>query len=452
MADDHAAHAISAYGSRINRTPNIDRLANEGMLFTNCFDVNSVCAPSRATILTGKHSVANGFLRNGDTFDGSQQTFPKLLQQAGYQTTIIGKWHLVSEPTGFDYYNVLPGHGRYWDSPMKEKGKPWEDGNKGGEVHNGYLTDVITDRSIEWLESRDEEKPFCLLVHHKAPHTPLHYPEELEERYTTDLPEPETLDDDYATRKVLQECRTDHSRLDMVSTEKCEKWGFDETDGPERLSGAPLRKWVYQRFFKRYLRLIESLDENIGRLLDYLDENGLTENTIVVYTSDNGFFLGDHGLQNKAWIYEESQRIPLLVRYPKEIKPASVSTDLVASIDYSSTFLDYAGAPIPSDMHGRSLSSLFRGTTPKEWRDAVYYHYHGSKFGYGFQPHAGLRTKNEKIVNFYNFKPGPYWEYFDLQNDPHELRNRYEDGSCAERVRSLKEKMGEMQKRFGEPV
>ncbi|MFP4443949.1 MAG: sulfatase-like hydrolase/transferase, partial [Spirochaetia bacterium] len=216
MADDHGAGAISCYGSKINRTPNIDRLAREGMRFTNCFDVNSVCAPSRASILTGKHSCANGFLRNGDTFDGSQVTFPKLLQRAGYQTAIIGKWHLGSEPAGFDYYNVLPGQGRYWNPVMKEKGKTWENGNKGGEVRKGYLTEVITDDAVRWMEERDKDKPFCLLVHHKAPHAPYDYPERYSSFYQEDLPEPGTLDDDYSTRRALQDSKTEHSRLDMV--------------------------------------------------------------------------------------------------------------------------------------------------------------------------------------------------------------------------------------------
>jgi arylsulfatase A-like enzyme len=450
MSDDHGAHAISSYGSKINSTPNIDRLAQEGIRFSNCFDVNSVCAPSRASILAGKHSSANGFFRNGDTFDGSQETFPKILKRAGYETAIIGKWHLVSEPTGFDYYNVLPGQGRYWDPVMKEKGKPWQDGPNGGEVRRGYLTDVITDDAVRWMEERKSDKPFCLLVHHKAPHAPYDYPDKFASFYEEDLPEPETLDDNYATRKALQNSTTEHSRLDMVTKKRCKSWKFDEIDGPERLSGVPLRKWVYQRLYKRYLRLVAALDENVGRLIDFVDSTDLKDNTIVVYTSDNGFFLGDHGLHNKVWMYEESQRVPLLVRYPQEISAGTVNSDLVTTLDFSATFLDYAGIPLPEDMHGRSLRKLLTGKTPADWRDAVYYHYYGSAFGYGLEPQLGVRTKDEKLVYFYDFSPESYFEYFDLQKDPLEMRNAYDDPGYSERVKALKQTLKEAQKKFGE--
>ncbi len=452
MADDHGACAISCYGSKINRTPNIDRLAREGMRFTNCFDVNSVCAPSRASILTGKHSCANGFLRNGDTFDGSQVTFPKLLQRAGYQTAIIGKWHLGSEPAGFDYYNVLPGQGRYWNPVMKEKGKTWENGNKGGEVRKGYLTEVITDDAVRWMEEREKDKPFCLLVHHKAPHAPYDYPDRYSSFYQEDLPEPGTLDDDYSTRRALQDSKTEHSRLDMVTKKRCENWKFDEIDGPERLSGVPLRKWVYQRLFKRYLRLVKNLDENVGRLVDYVDNTELKDNTIVIFTSDNGFFLGDHGLHNKVWMYEESQRVPLLARYPNGITKGTVNSDLVTTLDFSATFLDYAGVPVPRDMHGRSLRELFNGNTSTNWREAVYYHYYGSAYGYGLDPQLGIRTKDEKLVYFHDFSPEPYFEYFDLQNDPAEMRNVYGDPAYSEKITALKHKLREVQQELGEDI
>lgn len=453
MADDHTCGAASCYGSVLNRTPNIDRLAREGVRFNRCFDVNSVCAPSRASILTGKHSCANGFHRNNDTFNGSQPTFPKLLQAADYQTAIVGKWHLRSRPTGFDYFDVLPGHGRYWDSPFKESGTEWQDGSQGGVERAGYVTDVITDRAVNWLENgRDRSSPFCLMVHHKAPHTPHEYPDRYSDRYTEDLPLPPTIDDDYAGRPALAACRSRDSRLDMVDADYCSRFGFTETDGPEKLSGSELRRWVYQRFYKGYLRLVAGLDDAIGRLLNYLDDSGLADNTIVVYTSDNGFFLGDHGLFNKCWMYEPSVTIPLLVRYPGVTAPGTVNDDLVVTLDYGPTFLDVAGAPVPTEMHGTSIEPLLRGESPDTWRNSFFYHYYGGIHGpqYGIEPHYGIRTARDKLIRFYDHGPGPYWEYFDLETDPSEMENRYEDRACADRIGELKAELAGMRRTYGD--
>lgn len=448
MADDHACQAMSCYGSAVNETPSLDRLAREGRRFGRCFDVNALCAPSRATILTGTYSHANGFLRNRDRFDGSQVTFPKLLQGAGYETAIIGKWHLVTEPTGFDYYNVLPGQGQYWDSAFKEKGEPWVDGPAGGIDQQGYVTDVITDRSMQWLANRDADKPFCLMVHHKSPHTPHDYPERYGALFADgDLPEPATLADDYATRPVLAACDSAHSRLDRLTPEICGRWGWDDPRGPSRLAGSALRKWAYQRFFKGYLRLVASLDDNVGRLLDFLDDQGLRDNTIVVYTSDNGFFLGDHGLYNKQWMYEEAQRIPLIVRYPNHVPAGTVNDHLVATIDFAPTFLDYAGAEVPETMQGQSMRPLLEGHSPADWRQALYYHYYGQ---FGVESHTGIRTERHKLMHFYDHKPAPVWECFDLKEDPDELNNVYNAPDQAETVMHLKQELHALQATLGD--
>jgi len=443
MADDHAAHAIGAYGSRLNKTPNIDRLAREGMRFTRCLNTNSLCAPSRAALITGRYSHKNGFHRNGDRFDRTQQTFPGLLQQAGYETAIVGKWHLATEPAGFDYYNVLPGQGRFFDCPMKEKGRPWQDGNRGGNVHEGYLTDVITDLSIAWLKQRARDKPFCLMVHHKAPHTPHHYPERYAGLYADrDLPEPDTFDDDFRLRSdALLKSRGRWSKLtDIVPNHFVE-------EVPKGLTKDQFKTWAYQSFFKGYLRLIAALDENIGRLLDHLDQAGLTKNTVVVYTSDNGFFLGDHGLFNKMWIYEESLRLPLLVRYPREVPAGTVNDGLASILDFAPTFLDYAGSPIPEDLQGQSLRLLLRGKTPRHWRTAHYYHYYGQ---YDVPPHYGVRTQRYKLVYFYNLESARRWELYDLKADPAELRNIIDKPEIRPVVERLKAELARQREKYGD--
>lgn len=443
MADDHAVNAIGAYNPRTPvPTPNIDRLANEGMLFKNMFCVNSVCGPSRANFLSGRHTAQNGFYSNFDEFDGSQPTFPKLLQAAGYETAIIGKWHLNSRPTGFDFFSILPGHGLYFDSPFLGPQEPW----RRVEMSEGYLTDVITDKSIEWIKSRDSSKPFCLLIHHKAPHEPHKYPEKyaslLDDR---DLPFPPLFNADRAKRgDALENGSGRWCKLEYTHT----AW-LNETvpSGVEQGTEA-YKRWAYQTFFKGYFRLVAALDDSIGRLLDYLDASGLAENTLVAYTSDNGFFLGDFGMFNKMWIYEESMRIPLLMRKPGMIKAGSVSDALVTILDLAPTFVDIANGTVDPGFQGRSLLPLFTTGSAEGWRDAVFYHYHG---GFDIPAHRGVRSQRYKLIHFLEMPPvkgalaplpdsgegsnmtdGQSWEFYDLQADPMEQRNLYNDPEYAE--------------------
>jgi len=344
MSDDHGKQAISAYDGVINQTPNMDRIAHDGMRLDNCFCTNSICAPSRATILTGTYSHING-VTAFNAFDGRQITFPKLLQGAGYQTAIIGKWHLgqggVSSPTGFDYWNVLPGQGLYHNPVMIEMGTR--------RVYEGYVTDLITDMSLDWLKARDRERPFCLLVHHKCPHRPWE-PDKAHARMYEDydIPEPANFDDDYANRASAAAAATMRIERDLNERDLKEP-------PPPGLSYEELKKWKYQRFIKDYLRVVASMDDNIGRLLDYLKAEGLVDNTVVIYTSDQGFFLGEHGWFDKRFMYEESLRMPFLVRYPPEIAPGTTNERIVLNTDFAPTLLDYAGLPAPSRMQGTSF-------------------------------------------------------------------------------------------------
>ena len=417
MADDHAAHALSCDGSKINQTPNLDRIAAAGMRFTNCFVTNSLCGPSRAALLTGKYSHLNGFRDNAPktVFDGSQQTFPKLLQQTGYQTAIIGKWHLNSEPTGFDYWDILPGQGVYMNPSFIDK--------TGKHVVKGYVTDIITDKALDFMENkRDKSKPFCLLYHHKAPHRSWVPDEKHAKLYEdVDIPVPETFDDDYTHR--ASGARDQQMQIDRDLNHEDLK-----QDPPPGLTGEALKTWKYERFIKDYLRCIASIDDNVGRVLDYLDKSGLAANTIVIYTSDNGFFLGDHGWFDKRWMYEESLRVPLLVRYPGHIKPGSVSDAFVLNEDFAETFLGYAGAPIPPDMQGHSIRPLLEGggVTPADWRKSMYYHYYEFPQPHHVQPHIGVRTDRYKLIQYYGTGE---WELFDLAKDPHELNSVYGDNN-----------------------
>lgn len=441
MSDDHASHAISAYGSRINETPNIDRLAREGMRFDHCFCTNSICSPSRASILTGTYSHINGVKTLGDDLDGRQVTFPKLLQAAGYQTAIIGKWHLghggIHDPTGFDYWSVLPDQGEYHDPEFIEMGTL--------KRYNGYVTDIITDKSLDWIQRRDPDRPFLLMCHHKAPHRHWEPDEKHMHLYEDiDIPEPETFYDDYATR----------SQAAVQAKMRMEDLNDLDTKGPppEGLSPEEVKKWKYQRYIKDYLRCIASIDDNVGRLLDYLDESGLAEDTIVIYTSDQGFFLGDHGWFDKRFMYEESLRMPFLIRYPKEIAPGSVCKDMILNVDFAPTFLDYAGLPIHERMQGKSFRPLLNGVTPEGWRTAMYYRYwmHLDSI-HEVYAHYGIRTHRYKLIYYYAQALGtthskdenrpPEWECFDLERDPYELNNVYNNPDYAETISQLKEQL-----------
>lgn len=410
MSDDHASHAISAYGSTINKTPHIDRLASEGMRFNNCFCVNSICSPSRAVILTGKYSHLNGVIDNRVKFDGSQQTLPKLLQQAGYQTAIVGKWHLKSEPTGFHYSNILPGQGAYHDPVMIENGK--------SKKHQGYVTELITDSAIAWLKKQESvDSPFFLMLHHKAPHANWEPDKKHMALYADeDIPLPATFNDDYKTRTA----QIKNHRLHVGP----EQWNlhfrrFGQI--PKGMTEQETREWVYQKYIKNYLRCIASVDENVGRVLDYLESAGLAKSTIVAYTSDQGFFLGDHGLYDKRFMYEHSLRMPLLIRYPEGIRPGSTSDAMVSNLDFASTFLDYAHAAIPEDIQGQSFKSIAQGAVPKDWRTAMYYRFYENAYGIG--PHEGIRTTRYKLIHFLYGDMG--WELYDLKQDPNELNNIY---------------------------
>jgi arylsulfatase A-like enzyme len=456
MSDDHGAQAISAYGSRVNRTPQIDRLAEEGMRFANCFCTNSICAPSRAVILTGKHSHLNGQKTNFDTFDGSQPTFPKLLQKAGYQTAMIGKWHLKSDPTGFDHWEVLIGQGPYYNPTMVRNGEKVK--------HPGYTTDIITDLSLEWLESaRKADKPFLLMCQHKAPHRNWQPgPKYLTLYDDVTLPEPDTLFDDWAGRGTaarMQEMTVaDHlTRLDLKLTpprglteEQLAAWkaAYDPKNkafAEAKPEGRNLVKWKYQRYAKDYLRCVASVDENVGRLLDYLDTSGLARNTVVIYTSDQGWFLGEHGWYDKRWMYEESFRMPLLVRWPAAVKPGAVNENLCQNLDFAATFLDLAGVPTPPDMQGRSLVPLLRGKTPPGWRESVYYHYYEYPAEHAVNRHEGVRTPQYKLIHFYQLEE---WELYDLKKDPDERKNVYNEPAYKEVVTRLKTELERLRREY----
>ena len=433
FTDDHAYQAISAYGSNRNKTPNIDRIAKDGMLFNRAFVTNSICAPSRAVILTGKHSHLNGQLTNGQRFDGAQQTFPKLLQNNGYQTAMIGKWHLKSDPTGFDFWQVLQGQGPYYNPPMNTA--------EGVKKITGYTTDVITDVTLEWLKNgRDKNKPFFVMSQHKVPHRNWQPgPKYLTKYDDIEIPEPDTLRDNYKNR--LEPASTQAMTIDRhlstsdlklrtpgnLTPEQKAKW--DAAYGPKNeaftkanLEGDDLFKWKYQRYVKDYLRCIDSVDENIGRLLDYLEEADLAENTVVIYSSDQGWYLGEHGWYDKRWMYEESFRTPLIIRWPGVTKAGSQNADLVQNLDYAQTFLDICGVKSPRDMQGASIVPLLKGKKPKDWRKSLYYQYYEYPGAHSVRRHYGVRTDRYKLIHFYMLDG---WELYDLKKDSNELNSLY---------------------------
>ncbi len=455
MSDDHAAHAISAYGSKINSTPQIDRLAKAGVRFDNCFVTNSICTPSRATILTGKYSHKNG-VPVFNRFDGSQPTVAKYLQAAGYYTGMIGKWHLGSDPTGFDHWTILPGQGLYVDPVFIDR--------QGRKTLSGHVSDVTTDLAIEFLKQRPSDKPFFLMCHHKAPHRPWDPPEKYRQAFAgKTIPEPDTLYDDYATRSdALRENRQtvahDLTRRDLKLTSPENLAGVErnqwlqtkpteveiDVDGRKQtLSGKVLTKWKYQRYMQDYLACVQSVDDNVGRLLDWLDQNQLTENTLVIYTSDQGFFLGDHGLYDKRFMYEPSLRMPFLARWPNVIKPASVQSAMAINADFAPTFLEAAGIEIPSDLQGSSLLPLLKGQQPADWRTSVYYRYYHEPGDHNTRAHYGVRTETHKLIYFWKQQQ---WELFDLLLDPNELKNIYAEPSQASTVVKLKAELQRLRK------
>lgn len=449
MSDDHSAEAVSSYGSRINRTPNIDRIAENGIKFENCFCTNSICAPSRATILTGKYSHLNGVKTLNDTMDGRQQTFPKLLQESGYQTAMIGKWHLghggINNPSGFDYWNVLPGQGRYHNPQMIDMGEE--------KIYQGYVTDVITDLSLEWLQDREGDAPFCLMCHHKAPHSPWQPDEKHAHMYEDeDIQEPESFDDDYSG----------HARAASVAQQRMVDLRPEcvKAEPPSTLSNEELKKWNYQHFVKDYLRCVASLDDNVGRMLDFLEEEGLMDNTVVIYTSDQGFFLGEHGWYDKRFMYEESLRMPFVASFPEEIDEGSICEDIILNLDFAPTFLDYADIKVPEDIQGRSLRPLLRGEDVNDWRQSMYYRYWMHLAHHYVYAHYGIRTERYKLIYYYAQAMGasgaigeskqPEWELFDLKEDPFEMNSLYKDPSYADKIEQLQGRLHSLRRCFKE--
>jgi arylsulfatase A-like enzyme len=447
MTDDHATQMMSAYSTLRASTPNLDRIGEEGIIFRNSFCTNSLCAPSRATVLTGKYSHHNGHYDNRDTFDGSQQTVPKLLQAAGYQTAMIGKWHLKSDPTGFDYWNILPGQGVYVDPQFIEMGEE--------KKHQGYVTDIITDFAIDWVKHRDPNKPFLLHYHHKAPHAQWVPKAEYDKLWEDDLiPYPKNYDDDESGRAQSVQDATNQLVPDMIK-----RWrAFGEAmnkENPGDLQGKDLKDWLYQQYVKDYMRVMVSVDENVGRFMNFLKEEGLDENTLVIYTADNGMFIGDHGRFDKRLMDEESLRIPLVIRYPKAIKPGRTTNLFSLNVDYAPTILDYAGVAIPKDMDGRSLRPILEGQEPEDWRKSFYYHYYEHP-DFQFQnvpPHYGIRTDRYKLIHYYPTEKveATGWELLDLKTDPLELENKYGRPEYQWITKALEEELNRLRKELDLP-
>lgn len=477
MTDDHTAQMMSCYDTRFIETPNLDRIAADGVRFTNSFVANSLSGPSRACMLTGKHSHANGFTDNTTcVFNGDQPTFPKYLQNAGYQTAIFGKWHLESLPQGFDRWEIVPGQGDYYNPDfILETGDTVQ-------VH-GYLTDLITDKSLNWLENeRDPEKPFCLLIHHKAIHRNWLADTadlQLYEDVTFELPE--NFYDDYKGREAaaaqemsimkdmdliydLKMDRPDkdsplkaryHSYIDRMDS--AQRATFDAFYEPiikdfyaSNLQGDSLAEWKYQRYMRDYAKVVKSLDDNVGRVLDYLEEKGLLDNTLVVYTSDQGFYMGEHGWFDKRFMYEESFRTPLIMRMPKGFDRRGDIDQMVQNIDYAPTFLEIAGVEVPEDIQGVSLLPLLKGENPSDWRNSLYYHYHEYPAEHSVKRHYGVSDNRYKLIHFYN--DIDKWELYDLQADPHEMNNIYGQPGTEETTARLMQELKRLQEQYDDPI
>ena len=484
FSDDHAIKAISAYGgplAEVAPTPNIDRIAKEGAVFVNSFCANSICGPSRATILTGKHSHKNGFMRNtGKGLDQRQWTVAKALQSGGYQTAVIGKWHLKNEPVGFDHWEVFPGQGSYYNPvflQMDGKSKRFE----------GYATDLTTEKAVDWLESRDEGKPFFLMCQHKAPHRTfapaLRHLGAFDE---VEIPEPKTLFDNYANRsrtlaanemeidrhfdwaydaKVRKEERGDvklpapdrYGTPEYNRMTKGQKDRWDAHFGPHNrqfldrfaageMSEQDVVRWKYRRYMRNYLGTVKAVDDSVGTLLNYLDQNDLTDNTIVIYSSDQGFYLGEHGWYDKRWMFEESFRMPFIVRWPGKLQAGSKPEQLIQNIDYAPTFMEVAGLHVPAEVQGRSLVPLLTGQNP-DWRVSLYYAYY--ELGEHAVPqHFGVRTDHHKLIFFPRSNE---WNLFDLERDPQEMQSVHDDPAYASVRQSLAEEFGRLRTEFDAP-
>ncbi|MDZ7722223.1 MAG: sulfatase [candidate division KSB1 bacterium] len=453
MSDDHAVNAVSCYGSRLQsvmQTPNIDRLAKEGARLDHCFCTNSICVPSRATIMTGQYSHVNKVYTLRDKLNPASPNVAKLLQDNGYQTALFGKWHLSVDPDGFDDWNVLPGQGRYHNPVLIDK-----TGHE--QVYKGHSTDVITDLTLAWLENHENKRPFFLMCQFKAPHERWEYAD----RYRnflkhTDLPDPESMWEDKGHRSPGSR-EYGYTLETMAGRLARENYHTETALDTSDLNNRQIRKAAYQQFVKMYLRTIKGVDDNVGRLLNYLDDHQLTENTVVIYTSDQGYFLGEHDYIDKRWMYEESLRMPFVVRYPKEIPSDSVNKDIIINPDFAPTFLDYAGMPTPDRMQGRSFRKNLSGHSPEDWRQAMYYRYwmHCSR-----PAHMGVRTQRYKLIFFYGqpldmtgTDPEPTktgWELYDLKTDPLEMQNLYSDPGYRNIVIELKQELKRLRQDLGD--
>ncbi len=453
MTDDHASHALSCYGSKINQTPNLDRIASEGIRFERAFVCNSICTPSRATVLTGKYSHLNG-TPVFNIFNGEQQTVAKILQAGGYHTMMVGKWHLGSDPTGFDYWTILPGQGRYLDPVLYDK--------SGARVYPGYATEVITDIGIAALKNRPKDKPFFMMLHHKAPHREWE-PDRINAAKFANLKiqEPATLRDDYATRPAAlpenaQTIRHDLTRRDLkltppenLSAQEKNKWlgvkptevEIEENGVKKTLTGEPLFQWKFQKYMRDYLACVQGVDDQVGRLRAWLESEGLSKNTVIIYTTDNGFFLGDNGMYDKRFMYEPSLRIPLIASWPGVIQAGTVTNLFALNADYAPTFLDIAGLPVPGDMQGQSLLPILKGDQPKSWRTSMYYRYYHDPGPHNTRAHYGVRTESHKLIYYWKKDA---WELFDLIKDPQEQRNIYDSPDAAPIIEKLKAELARL--------
>lgn len=457
MADDQARHALSCYGNKHIKTPSLDRLADGGMRFEHALTPNSFCTPARAAVLTGKYSHKNGVLKLNKPFDGSQQTFPKLLQAGGYETSIFGKWHLLTQPTGFDYYCVMKMQGMVNDPTVFEPEHDWvvwgketrKTYNKGGREIIGYNNEVLTTEAINWMkEKRDSKKPFCLLLHPKPPHAPYQPPKKYED-FLKDvvLSEPATLLDDYMGRapESIQKKMSANRIILAPSFKKMRQKIEKENPG---ISRDDLTRAMYQEYIKGYYRLVKSVDDNVGRVLDYLKESGLDKNTLVIFTSDQGFSLGEHGFYNKQWMYEASLHQPLLVRGPG-IKGGTVHESMVNHVDLAPTLLDFAGLPIPKDLQGYSLKPILEGKAEKV-RDASYYHFY--EHGGGLPEIVGIRGERFKLIHYPGLDPAYQFELFDLKNDADEMTNLYTNPEYQAVIEKLKSGLKDLIGKYEDPV
>ena len=467
FSDDHTSQAWGIYGGVLQdfvKNENIKRLATQGAVLENVFCTNSICVPSRGTVLTGQYSHRNGILTLADVMHPDSNNIAKVLKNNGYQTAIIGKWHLKKQPTGFDHFMVFPDQGVYHNPVMKTI-NDWEDGYAGGKQYEGFSTDLVTNFSIEWMKKRDATKPFCLMTQFKATHEPFDFPERYAGLYVgMDIPEPSSLLEFGAAKSGRsfkgQPLENMYKRWMEYQARPSEYW----TNYPsmpfsaEGLDSVEARKKIYQKFIKDFLRCGAAIDDNIGRLLDYLEESGLAENTVVIYTADQGYFLGEHGFFDKRLFYEESLRMPFVIRYPKEIKGGTRIDDIILNIDFPALFADFAGLEKPAFVQGESFRENLKGNTPGNWRKSMYYRYwmHEEK-----RPsHFGIRNHRYKLIFFYSqplhangaekIATEPAWEFFDLENDPHELNNRYDDPAYHSIISEMKTELMKLREQYGD--